>query len=456
MALDYITNPTGIFFRSGKLVKKINAYLPTATTTYPADLNEIAINYDNANMRAQIEGLSNYYSTLQDQVTGIRQRLAQYNDATITDRKTVLEVLDIQQTNPQSVLIPLFNDMVAAAQAVKRCTVTLGTVTPATANVGNGTVLTTLVLDGQQPPLSGGVANLGYNGLTSQLAVTSETMTLTCTADSQVGGAQEGGERFSWVGNVAPAILDWKDEGSGQGPTVGVMNQTGNLVTDGSFENWSGTGNNTPTSWIITGGTAGTNIFREATTIYRGSYALKFTGDGTTAILGVNQVININQLKPRQRYCLTVRLRSSAVPAAGNILIQFTGTGYTAAGTEQISIPAASFPSGAWTLANFMINLPFPLPADGSWKINVQVTGTLSTGVNVWVDSMALTPVTYFGGVGLVVVAGSNRFSQGDYFKFTVANDAAGVWQTFYRRYYKFQLPSVAAGSETISDSLAT
>jgi hypothetical protein len=44
----------------------------------------------------------------------------------------------------------------------------------------------------------------------------------------------------------------------------------------------------------------------------------------------------------------------------------------------------------------------------------------------------------------------------GDRFTWTVANDVAGTIQEFFRKYYRVQLPSNAAGGETILDSLAT
>lgn len=461
MALDYITNPTGVFFRAGKFVKKINSYLSLAQTTYPADFNEIALGYNQAFMEAQIDGLPGYYTGLQNAVTTVRQSLARYIDKTITDRVTVLEKLGVQSPDPNLVLAAMLQDMLDNAQTIKKCTVTVGSVTPSASNVGNGTVLVTKILDGSQAPLIGALPNIRYNGLNSELAVTSETMTLVCTADSQTGGAQEGGERFSWNGNIAPQTLDWLDEGSGQGPSVTVMNGQ-SLLNDGSFENWQGAGNNTPSSWTITGGTAGTNIFRGsgAGNVHRGTYSLQLTGDGATATIGVAQLVNVSGLKPRQRYVLSGRIRSSGVPASGQINILFSGTGYTAAGSEQISIAAASFPTSAFTSANslfnFSINLPFPLPSDGTWQLNIQITGTLSNGVSVYFDSFALKTVDYHGGVGLVACAGSNRFAKGDKFTFSLTNDAAGVWQSFMRRYYRFQLPSTTAGMETISDALAT
>lgn len=454
MAIDYTGVSAGIFTRAGKIIRQINVHLVDATTTYPAELKAIADLYELADLTAQIEGLYSFYAGVQQGVIGFRTSLAGFIDTTLLDRDTVLEQLGVLDADLNSVLPALHAQMILDAQTINRSTVTLGSSTAVAGNVGNGTVLTTKVLDGVNPPLQGALAWMQYNGLNSELAFTSEIMALTCTADSQRDGTAEGAEQFSWTGGVPIQQLDWQTEGSGQGPTVTVANGAA-LVSDGDFENWS---TNTPSNWTIDNGVAGTHIFQEtgAANIHRGLSSMRFLGTGAQAIIGVSQAVSPATVQAKRMYNVSVRIKASGVPAAGTIQVLFSGTGYTASSTEKVEILAASFPTAAFTAAgslqNFFISMPSIIPSN--WKLVVQITGTLSAGTSVYFDSLALKEVEYHGGVGAVVVAGSTRFIAGDKITFTVTNNNAGVFGTFFRRWYSFQLPS--SGAPTIADALAT
>jgi len=141
---------------------------------------------------------------------------------------------------------------------------------------------------------------------------------------------------------------------------------------------------------------------------------------------------------------------------AGTLEISFAGTGYTAASSEKISIAPGSY-TATYSLYNFFINMPAFIPAD--FEIVVKVTGTMTNLKNVYIDSLALGPVQWHGGVGITVVAGGTRFRRNDRFTWTIANTDAGVFQTAFRKgllgNQKVQLPSVAAAA-TILDSWAT
>jgi hypothetical protein len=556
MAFDYTTANSGVFCRLGKIIKKINAALSLATTTYPADLKEIVDLYEAADLTAIIEGLYGTYEGFRGQVTGVRQALAGYADRTLLDRDTVLEQLRVPQASIQAVLAALIQQMVDDGKTVQKNTVTLGSATASASNTGTGVVLATKVLDGWNSPLQGAAPHIRYNGLASELAVPSETMVVECVADSIRDGTAEGAELFAWRGGIPDAELGYQDEGSGQGPTVACANGS-RTVQDGDFENWS---DNTPSNWTIAAGTAGTHVFREASNVFRGSSAAKLLGNGAQATISLEQSVPPSLLKSRRRYCLSLRVKASSVPASGQLGIRFAGTGYaTTAPTNEVQdlqisgsptggtytiswtgpyggtqttaplaynatsaqvqaalrllkgmecvvvatqagsppdvthritlyglpgpqnlvdadvsgltggspaksvtrvtagvegdcvvLPAAAFPTD-WALPHFWINTPTILPAD--WKLVVEVTGTLTNAVAVYVDSLALEAVTYHGGVGLVVVAGQTRWISGDRTTFTVANDQAGKFQEFFRKRYKVQLPS--SGSPNISDALA-
>jgi hypothetical protein len=452
VALDYVTNPTGIFFRIGPIVAATNDHGVVGATTLPAELKSIVDNYEAADMTGQISGIYASYTGFQQQQTAIRQQLGSFVDATLTDQATVLNELGVS-SSIQAVLPALIRRMLDDGESVNHCTVTVGAVTAASYNVGNGTVLLTKVLDGFNPPVLGGLATVDYDGLDSELAVTGETMQFICTSDSGRDGAPEGGETFSWAGGLSADQLDaYRPEGSGQGPSLRGAAVSG-LVTDGSFENWGGTGNNTPTSWAITDGTAGTHILRESDEVYRGSFSLAMVGDGGQATIAVQQAISPSRLKGRRMYNVSVRVKASTVPSVGTIKVNFTGTGYTP-GSVGIEISAANFP-GDWTLYDFFISMPPVIPAD--WALRLAVEDSLEDNAEVYFDSLCFAEVVYHGGVGAVLVPGDEPFAAGDKFTVDIANDDAGVFQTYFRRKYRCQLPSDADGSggESIPDSLA-
>jgi hypothetical protein len=153
---------------------------------------------------------------------------------------------------------------------------------------------------------------------------------------------------------------------------------------------------------------------------------------------------------------VSLRIKASGVPAAGNINVLFTGTGYAAGATEKVNIAFGSFPTAAFTAAgslqSFFFQTPVNIPSD--WKLTITITGTLSAGTAVYFDSVALAEVLYHGGVGAAVCAGSTPFAVGDKFTFTITNDQAGKFQEFFRSWFKVQLPS--SGAPNISDALAT
>lgn len=560
MALDYDGANSGIFTRIGKLTKYVNSHLADATTTLPAELKAIADLYEAADLTGQVSGIYGAFDGLKADVAGLRQTLAGFADATLLDRDTVLSQLGVTLPSLPDVLAALHQRMLDDAETVRRSAVTLGSpAVPTGSNTGTGVVLVTKVLDGYSPPLLGAQSHVRYNGLSSELAVPAETMYLACVGDSMTGGTAEGAEQFNWSGGIQDGPLDYHTEGSGQGPTLTVANGL-TLVVDGDFENWGGSGNNTPSNWTIGNGTAGTHIFREATNVYRGTYGLKFLGTGAQATMGVEQSIGSSVLKARRRYLVCLRLKASGVPAAGQVEVHWSGTGYSKtapaaevqsfqvsgtptggtytltytgpyggaqttaaiaytatsatvqaalrllAGLESVVVaasagapadvthaitfrgvqgdvtqltstssltggtpvlthgtttpgvegdcvvlPAAAFPT-TWMLAYFWINLPVVIPSD--WKLVVQVASTLSNAVALYVDSLALAPVDYHGGVGANLVAGATRFVAGDRFSFSAANNQAGKLQDFFRQWYRFQLPS--SGSPSIDDALAT
>lgn len=451
MALDYDGASAGIFTRIGKHIKYINAYKTYASSTFVADSKAIVDLYEAADLTRIVDDEYDLWREFQDNITTMRQQLAGFVDLTITDKQTVVdEIPGLTSQDIASVLPALATQMTTDTESILKCTVTVGTVTAGAANVGNGTIILTKLLDGYNAPVAGGIPYIGNAGLNSELAVTAETMVFVVTADSYRDGATEGAESISWTGGVAGPPLDWEYEGSGPGPSLIVANNGFSIIQNGDFENFT---SDVPDSWDLDLGTATTHVADDtsAGNFYRGTTGLKLLGTGAIAEIKLSQTLAPSLFRSRRCYNVSVRVKASATIAAGDLLICFVGTGYTASSTEKVSIAAAALPT-SWTLYSFFIVLPAVIPSD--WEIKISWSGTPTNAKSVWLDSLAIAEVVYHGGIGAVAVAGASPLAVGDRWTAAITNDNAGVFQRFFREYYRFQLPSSA--SPTNADALAT
>lgn len=462
-------NHTTFFTKMGRLVAKANSLETLQTTTFPADLQAIVAAFGTSNTGSTtsqdpIDGINNDYQRLMDQIGSVRRRISTYADNLMVDRDTVVDQLaGLSNTSRAAVLTAFIQDMIDQAQTVVSSTVTIGSVSAASLNIGNGTVVLDKVLDGYQAPVRGGLSHIRYMDLNSEMAPPSVTHAFTCTSDSYRGGTA-GGETFSWTDGVETGVFDiYANEGIGQGPSLTVAG-TNSTNSGGDFETWSG---NTPSSWTIALGTAGVNVFKESTTVYRGTYSMKLTGTGAVPTISLTQSL-ARRLSPRRRYMAHVYLRKDGSPVSGNFKIILAGTGYT---DTVIDVAASGLSSSAWALFTGHVTIPANPPAN--MTMYVQAAGGLTPGTSILVDSVHLTPVSYHGGISAVVVPGSTPWVNGDKLTATVTN-SEGVFQRFFRRWFKCQLPSAttgtssygavglpfalftAAGSTTISDALAT
>lgn len=397
--------------------------------------------------------------TLRAGIEATRVELAAATEVRILDQVSIIEELDLPSTTDlETTLDRLRERMVADSETVKANTVTLGSVTANSLNDGNGTILVSKVLDGYNRPGEFFPADREYLGLDSELCAESETLTVCCTADSQTSGRQEGAEAFKVYGGVQnPAdctptpYFGAGVQGSGSSVDTFIVGaHSGTLISNPGLESWSSASPPVIDSWTLSSGTNDTHFKRSITTEkYRGTYGGQFLGDGAQATIQLEQAMPISRLKPLGRYLVTIRYKASSTIAAGTFGVIFTGTGYTAGGSESISIAPGSLAT-SWTLQSFWVNMPAIIPTD--LTLVVKVTGTLTTGKSIWFDDVYVQAAKYFGGVAIGVVHGSNRTCVDDRWSFTVANDEAGRIQTFWKRKFGRQLPS--AGSPTISESL--
>lgn len=447
MALDYTGNPGGIFRQIGVCAK--HAWLlGQDSETYDADRQEVESNFDAADQGDKSATVRSGFDSLREAFSSLRRLLANVAASRITDRETVVLELDLDRNDFDTVIRELIRQMVVDGETVKASVVSVGSPTPDPGNVGDGTVLVDKVLDGVTPPGSGLRTYPELSGVASELVVTSDVFTLNCTADSYTDGNDVGEEEFTLYGEMSDGgNFSEPEGGSGTGTTISTV-QSENMLRDGGFEQWSG---NSPSRWSVDSGTAGTHVKEETTEVFRGDSSLALVGDGTQATISVSQ--SVDDMETLRRYVVCFRYKANAADTSSQKLtVQFSGTGYTPAGSEKVEITGNNFSTG-WTLKYFYVNVPADRPED--WSLTIAVTGTLGAGKKVFVDDVCVAPVVWHGGVNFCVVAGQTPFLRNDRFKVMVSNNNAGRFSWFFRRAFGIQLPSATGGGHTIPDTLA-
>jgi hypothetical protein len=217
MALDYTGASAGIFTRAGKFVKYLNSRLATAVTTLPAELKAIADLFEAADLTNQISGLYADYDGFKANVTSERQRLAKYLDTILTDRDTVLADHGGQRDRRRDHHRP---PRPAPADGRRRpdrepLHGDHRRVVAAAGNVGNGTVITSKLLDGYTAPLAGGADRHGVRGpqLRAGRAVRDHAPRVHRGRRPQRAGGRAGAVHL--VGRDRDTKLGYKSEGSG-------------------------------------------------------------------------------------------------------------------------------------------------------------------------------------------------------------------------------------------------
>lgn len=421
-----------------------NPDLPSRLSTIQSTVGGFGYYDILANVPAAMAGV-------QDQVAGQCKVFQGLIESALSNKTVVLNNLFLG-TNPTvpQIVAALFADMVAYSQTVLKNTITIGSVGTGGLVIGNGKLFTTATLDGYNPPWNGGVSIPGYAGLTSEMAPVSDTVQILCVNDSYTGGVAVGAEKFKWTGAPLPGNpYDWRGGGSGAGPTFPLLNSY-STVLNKDFETFTVT--NTPDNWtMLSGILPGTHVFKDTSTLYRGAAAMKLVGDGVKTNVGVKQAVSVAQLglKPNQSVALSVAIKSDTT-FSGPVTFSatFAGTGWAGITLTKNLVGIGS----SWTLLGGDAVLPAVIPSDLTLTLQVIEVAGMESGKRVWVDSVALGPTTYHGGIGVYAVAGSLPYAKGDQFQFTLANDLAGVFQGQFVRAYQMQLPSVTS-SPSITES---
>lgn len=369
-------------------------------------------------------------------------RMAQDDGWPLGTLKSALEYLRVQMRGAGTMALP--------TNSILKPTVT-SAIAAVAGNVGNGL---------------GRVSSISPLDGLAQDYLLAEDNPLVCTVHSYTGGgAVAGNETFSFAGDVpARTVLAYEwPLGSGALANAVVGNAANSAATDSGFEAWAGTGNNTPTNWTITGGVAGTTIFRGASPYGAtpgGLYDLQFTGDAAT-LHAVRQPV---VLEPQRAYAVNWWHKVTAAPGGGSVRVRLTdGAGVV------VNDEAGNANSLATALAGIGVNYasaggwfytPRILPATCYLEIAIITTALAAAGV-YHMDDLSVLPATqlYNGAPFVGLFGGSIPFATGDQFTVTTTNSfgtatlARGLDRLWDLRDNGVRIPSRSTGDAGTQDN---
>lgn len=450
MAFDYTS--AGPFGDIGKLVKYFNTF---ATSAQGIDtiVDAILDQFEAGNQQAALNGLRpEAEENWQAEYENRRATLRDYAAARLQDYATVLTQIGATTDNLDEILARLIEQMTTDSESVERTVPTVGSVTAGGANIGDGTIFVTSVLDGVTSPGSrSGVqfpAHHLYHNTTSELAV-AETLKFRCISDSFSGGLTEGAEQFSWEGGPADTQYGTRSaEGSGQiGTFTAIHGETAEYLQNADFEDAAVA--NTPDNWTIDMGVAGTTIKLDTTgaNVYHGDQSFQFYGNGATANLQISQAVTLSPSMHGRGFLLSFRYKGDSTSCG--LRVKLNGT-VGVAWSYTSAISSAFFPS-AWTLQTVAFIFPNDIPSD--LRLEIRADGTLANTKSIWVDDIGYAPLNYGAGLAAVAIRGATAFVVNDRFTCPITV-VEGVIQKFFRRAFGVMLPSDA--SPTIDDAWAS
>ncbi len=412
-----------------------------------------------------LDGMFSLFDGQRDSMVSLAAIWAGKVNTRLLDRETVInELVGVVSTSGLSdVLIELYRQMLQDSQHIRGSSISAQAWSAESDNVGEATIANQTALDGFSSPGSGFSANPFYADITtpiqSNLAVPSETMTLTVTTDRDTDGVTAGHESWLLEGQPGPSsALGWRTEGSGTSITIPTLNSY-STIANRDFETFSG---GIPTSWTLESGSAGTELNTETTAadVYRGSSAIRMDGTGTD--VEIRQAVANQAIDPHRWYQLTVQIHTDGnVDGTGALDILFISDSgeYTAGSGEKISMDTTELnnQNGATKSGwheQFRWLTPKVIPDD--LELSIKFSNADSAG-EVHIDSIAFGPFIYGNGVGFTITARETdkQLSINDRYTTPISNDE-GIIQRFFRRHLKFQLPFVTDNTETLTDDLAT
>lgn len=412
MAIDFVN----LYITLGK-IGKIQLAVNTQQDGWDEKIEEVADAQDDQIARAAIADLLSE-GTLESARDGIA---AIYSTLRQSAEDVILTYVKADQpskaTSIAVAIEELRRQMVVSTESVKAATVSV-TATALGTNSGNGTIVTTVKRgDGLQQDLT--VAETGF---------------LTCTADSQTGGATERQETFTFAGEADdgdPSAFDWPT-GSGASATITVIdpagdNDAGNVLTNSDFDTWAGSPL-AASSWTLSTGTWGTDVVREGTEVFDGTYGMKLVGGATLSAFRQDITAVVD---PQRSYAFNIWAKRDVLPAAGVLTVEvINGSGTVInddAGVANSFTIALTGLTASFAAYNSVFRMPKLLP--DTIYLRLRISTALSAGTNVFIDdaAMGLTTALYDGGPSVAIFPGSTRWVAGDGWTMAMANNRGGT-----------------------------
>ncbi len=450
-------NFTDLFTVIGKYIKTLNTLFGKLTeiTTGLSDiegvleantLNRLTVDLHLTfeRMKRDVEGWTN-------------DIIGELREVVITDRAFVRDKLVLQNTDFNSIMQEVINEMNSQAKDVLLSTMT-GLTTQTSLIEGKDTVilLTDPKLDAISSPVDNALSSLEYINENSQFFMPADLFLECATAPS------DGEETLRWIAKD-PDTNSYKDqaESPGVSSTFPLAQSENKLETNVDFEEFV---NDKPVGWNIDG-TASTDFIKYNVS-FRENHSLVIKGKATTIIQP------IEGLEAGKGYFVSLRVSDDVLPidnlgikGAGNTdTITFLLTFINKNGSKSIithsPLAVNAFGIVRWYSPSLFFVVPKSAKPEGA-ILSITIT-PFSTPSGDWimVDEAVVSQARYFNGFAYSVTRGElkDRLEIGDRNlsndPFTLTNDNAGVFQTFFRKAYGYQLPTAA--SPTIADSLAT
>jgi hypothetical protein len=408
--------------------------------------------------------------------TEIDESLSLMKDIQADAESTLVEMVDadlvashgggLSAKTTQEALKELVRQMKTASSSVDGSTITIGTVAAGSANSGNGTLVVSGLASQENAP-----------DVVNYSSIKTELLRATCDKDSADSAIVENAERFLVEGQRQEVHLDedWP-KGSGLKVRVNSVNPAVdggstpgvNVLTNSDFEAFSVA--NTPDSWTIATGSAGTHVLSTASS-YFGGTALDLNGNGSTAIK-LTQAFNISSgtvgsIKPDTPYTLSFAVKRVGSPSAGVLKIYATDGSAVLNNSDSNRKMEVSLEynnvllTTSYVLISVAVMTPKIIPK-GSYMV-IETSTPFTAGVDIYIDHLSLAEMHRItpGGVAFQIVPGATKFAYGDFFTSQVTNNREGDFETEFDRFFNmsslgYGLPSHYGGSETISDALIT
>lgn len=299
-----------------------------------------------------------------------------------------------------------------------------------------------------------------------------ETILLTCSSDSYIGGSIIGNEGFTVNGTGSQSnyfAFDWplgSDASTGVNAIDGNTNNgSGNLLNKSGFNNWT---SNVPDNWSLVTGTAGTNIIQENTIVYDGTSSVAITGDAGGTLTQIRQTLNASAgststLDELSQYSFNMWVRRDGTAAAAGVItvdlydITNSAIMQDANGTNNSFTIDLTALTTSYVAYSGVFRTPARLPA--SYGVRIRLSTALTNGRTIYFDKASLGEMTkiYISGPYIAVHAGSTAFIQGDYGTCAITNSrgSGGTLDTFQTLFTRL-FPNEMLGSELVLPSSAT